>query len=259
MLRPEKPILPTISTLLARAFPNIKAHGAIARLFDTDNSLQRSALPALDEKEWRILEAFKLPKRRCQWLTGRLCAKQAITGYCRKYHPHIPEPAENTLFIKNTPNGRPELEAQHLPTELQNLDISISHSGAYAAALASDLPCGIDIQIRSETLRRVRDRFCRNAEEYILKDQLPAFDELWHLTLLWAAKESVKKTLSSIRMPGFLDYTLTHLEAIDAGIFLVYLHKNAGTGDARMSIPVAVTIFDDYALALCLFGEAQNA
>ena len=259
MLLPEKSIPPSVSTILARAFPNIQAHGTLARLADPENSLPRSALHALDEKEYAILEAFKLPKRRSQWLTGRLCAKQAITGYCRKYLQHTPEPAENSLFISNAPNGRPELAAQHLPIELQNLDISISHSGAYAAALASDLPCGIDIQIRSETLRRVRDRFCRNAEEYILKDQLPAFDELWHLTLLWVAKESVKKTLSSIRMPGFLDFTLTHLEAIDTGIFLAHLHKNAGKGDARMSIPVAVTIFDDYALALCLFGEAQNA
>ena len=259
MLHPEKPILPAISTLLARAFPNIKAHGAIARLFDTENSLQRSALPALDEKEWCILAAFKLPKRRSQWLTGRLCAKQAITGYCRKYHPHIPEPSENTLFIRNTPNGRPELEAQHLPTELQNLDISISHSGDYAAALVSDIFCGIDIQKRSETLNRVRDRFCRSGEGNILQDHLPTFDQLWQLTLLWAAKEAAKKTLSSIRMPGFLDFILTHLEVIDAGIFLIHFRRNAGTAHQPTSVPVAVTVFDDYALALCLFEGTQNA
>jgi 4'-phosphopantetheinyl transferase EntD len=259
MLRPEKPILPAISTLLARAFPNIKAHGAITRLFDTENSLQRFAPPALDEKVWSILEAFKLPKRRSQWLTGRLCAKQAITGYCRKYHPQTPEPAENTLFIRNTPNGRPELEAQHLPLELQNLDISISHSGDYAAALVADVFCGIDIQKRSETLNRVRDRFCRSEEGNILQDQLPAFDQLWQLTLLWAAKEAVKKTLSSIRMPGFLDFILTQLETIDAGIFLIHFRRNAGTVHQPTSVSVAVTAFDDYALALCLFEGTKNA
>ena len=64
-----------------------------------------------------------------------------------------------------------------LPPELQDLDISISHSGDYA--IAWPLPLGgIDIQQSSDTLARVRDRFCRSEEENILQNQLPRLDHL---------------------------------------------------------------------------------
>ena len=260
----ENPYLLQISTLLAGVFPHIPANPMLARIvspedFDYHRKQSRLTLPDLAETEHAVLRSFKLPKRRAQWLTGRLCAKEAIIGYCRKYLPHIQPPPRNTLHIRNTSTGRPELRENHLPAELQLLDISISHSGVYAAALVSGSLCGIDIQERSDTLERVRDRFCSLEEGYMLNVHIPGLDNLGRLSMLWAAKEALKKTLSSDGMPGFLDFMLTGINVVEDAGFVMYFRQNNRPSLMRVPLQVAVTFFDGYALAVCLTRVESNA
>lgn len=80
-------------------------------------------------------------------------------------------------------NDRPELEG--VP-----LHFSLSHTGEFAACAISDVPVGLDIQIREaprdNILRRV---FSPEEREYVLADAQPAFA----FTKLWTMKESVVK------------------------------------------------------------------
>jgi 4'-phosphopantetheinyl transferase len=262
----ENPYLLQISALLAGVFPHIPANSMLARLvspedfdFACHRKQSRLTLTDLAETEHAVLGSFKLPKRRAQWLTGRLCAKEAIIGYCRKYLPHIQSPPGNALQIRNTSTGRPELRKNHLPAELQQLDISISHSGDYAAALVSDSVCGIDIQERSDTLGRVRDRFCSREEGCLLDLHIPGLDHLGRLSMLWAAKEAVKKAFSSDGMPGFLDFMLTGIKVAGVAGFVMHFSQANHPFLMRMPLQVAVTFFDDYALAVCLPRVASNA
>ncbi len=68
---------------------------------------------------------------------------------------------------------------------------SISHCGAYAAAIASSTNrVGIDIEIPSEKVSRISHKFIHPAEaEFISINNLPLYNE----TLIWSAKEAAFK------------------------------------------------------------------
>ena len=124
----------------------------------------------------------------------------------------------------------------------------------------SDSLCGIDIQERSDTLERVRDRFCCNEEGYLLNVHIAAgFDNLGRLSMLWAAKEAVKKTLSRDGMPGFLELVLTGIDVVEDTGFIMHFRQNNHPSLMHMPLQVAVTFFDGYALAVCLIRVAPNA
>jgi phosphopantetheinyl transferase (holo-ACP synthase) len=68
--------------------------------------------------------------------------------------------------------------------------ISVSHSGSWAAAAISDMPCGIDIQEYSKTVERIREKFVTN-EELGRTEMLK--NRLHHLHVIWGAKECMYK------------------------------------------------------------------
>ncbi len=78
---------------------------------------------------------------------------------------------------------------------------SISHCGDYAAAIVSSAErVGIDIEIPTYKVERIRHKFLHPQElqileQYYPKDNLPATDSPYYrtLTTLWSAKEAVFK------------------------------------------------------------------
>ncbi len=258
---PEKHPFLCISALLVQVFPQAKAEAVLRHLLSPTDYLRRlEQLPPdsreLDSRELATFRNFKLAKRRAEWLTGRICAKQALIHYCRRYLPDLTSPGENRLHIGNTPSGRPELLSDGLPPELHGLDISISHSGDLAMAMASSTWGGIDIQRRSDSLIRVRDRFCRREEEIILQRQLPSLESLGQLSLLWSAKEAIKKARSHQKMPGFLQLYLQDIKtAADTG-YIFHVRQ-----ESHLSPPlrVAAALQGDYTLAICLPAEGIHA
>lgn len=175
----------------------------------------------LHQTEQEKLQTLHYEKRHIEWLGGRICAKQAALQYLR--HDHQGQQgtlsdqkaiAAPELLIMNSTAGRPFLAHQARPQNLDLPHISISHSKGYALAMAAASPCGIDIQAESPSLSRVKDHFCAAAEDTLLRQglkQLPAKDQL---TLLWVAKEAVKKSVSWARMPGFLELSLIRIQTI---------------------------------------------
>ena len=145
---------------------------------------------------------FSQEKRRTEWLGGRLAAKWTAAKLL----------GETTvdwqgLDIQNAEDGRP-----YVATETQivaPLFISISHSGHMAAALAANLPCGLDIQEPSGKIHTVKKRFALREEENILTASLPeSFPETERLTMLWAAKEAARKMVRTSPLLGFMEIKL---------------------------------------------------
>lgn len=174
----------------------------------------------LQQKEEEKLQTLHYEKRHIEWLGGRVCAKLAALRYLLDGRQGSPgnqsDPAAamhaSDLLIMSRASGRPFLSHTTLTEALSLPHISISHSKGYAVAVAASNPCGIDIQAGSASLIRVKDRFCSREEEEIMSHDLKQLHDPDHLTLLWAAKEAVKKSASLERMPGFLDLALIHIE-----------------------------------------------
>jgi len=175
----------------------------------------------LHQTEQEKLQTLRYEKRHLEWLGGRICAKQAALQYLRHAQQGQHGPiydqkalAAPELLIMNSTAGRPFLAHQARPQNLDLPHISISHSQGYALAMAAASPCGIDIQAGSPSLSRVKDHFCAAAEDTLLRQGLKPLPATDQLTLLWVAKEAVKKSVSWAPMPGFLELSLSRIQTM---------------------------------------------
>ncbi len=152
-----------------------------------DNLPERLAL-LLSPGEMENFAAFRLEKRRREWLGGRLAAKQALlllTGGDNDVR---------TISILPDEHGRP-CPTMPLPPPVPSL--SISHSGAFAVAMAGQgRNCGIDVQEIVPRIDRLADHIGEPQELALLAEHV-ADTVTTRLTMLWAAKEAVKKSLLS--------------------------------------------------------------
>lgn len=169
----------------------------------------------LHRNEKEKLNSLHYEKRHLEWLGGRICAKEASLRYLLDSHDNQSKQAAihaPLLQIMPSASGRPFLDGKALPKDLDIPHISISHSKGYAMAVAASTHCGIDIQADSKALERIKNHFCSREEEELLGRELKQLQRPEHLTLLWAAKEAVKKATTLESMPGFLDLMLTHIQ-----------------------------------------------
>ena len=129
----------------------------------------------LQHQAWYQLEfsRLKAEQRQKEWLATRLLLKEML-GHEAIIHHH--------------PNGAPFL------SETEKKQISISHTKDFVAIMLTDVThiAGIDIEYRSERVRKVRSRFL-NAEEERFID--PAH-ETEHLLICWCAKETLYKIIN---------------------------------------------------------------
>lgn len=205
----------------------------------------------LSEEERRRLHRFTLAKRRKEWLAGRICAKAAIDDYFLTYGKGRKIPTWTEVTITNSDTGRPRAilaGGEQLP---EGPDISISHSGDLALALAAQTCCGVDIQKTSRTLVRVKERFCTDQEEQLVSSTVRKNNPLMPLALLWAAKEAAKKALSVTVMPGFLDLVLASVENAGHDEWLLIFRDYHHAGFSP-EIHVAVACYQTYALGICV-------
>ena len=205
--------------------------------------------------EWAALASYSLPKRRAQWFTGRICAKQAIASYLRKHLQQLPCPDSRDILIGNLSTGRPYIETRL--AELNGLDLSISHSGDFAAALVSTTACGIDIQEDSPSLERVRERFCRESERQLLQE-LPGGDGTARLNMLWTAKEAARKAARDSRMPGFLELVVSRPSPAGEGCILWCARQDGATRHSLSETTIVTSRFGQYALSIALVAGGSS-
>lgn len=230
-------------------------------------------LAALADEEARRLAAFRFPKRRLEWLGGRLAAKAALLELLDTNA----EPA--SLVIENDEHGRPVVPDSYLPSPPrrrgggvgvggafaaaqaanspsdaggisphpdplptswgEGVHLSITHSGDFAAALAAPRPCGLDVQEIRPNLARVRDYFA-DADEIALGGE--DAENAW-LARVWAAKEAIKKCRYP-DAPTFMERI--KITGRDGETLLCRL------ADTDAPLPVQTALHQGYAVACCL-------
>ena len=79
-------------------------------------------------------------------------------------------------------HGKPKLS--------DGVEISITHSGQYAAIILSSKPVGIDIEKQRDKIERIAHKFVSSKEEEYL---LAIAERIKALTIIWGAKESIYK------------------------------------------------------------------
>lgn len=143
------------------------------------NYASKLAIWKIDEPESYFLDKVILniqvshPHKRLQHLAGRY-----ILPYL---YPDFPY---NEILIADTRKPFLQNEMYHF---------SISHCGQYAAAIvSSELRVGIDIEIITERLHKIKHKYLSENElEFVMN--FNAADQIKILTILWSAKEAMFK------------------------------------------------------------------
>ena len=210
-------------------------------------SLDSTDVSFLNSEERRIVEGYTLPKRRMEWLAGRLCVKEALLAYWQTFTDH-PALSATDIQIDYAPSGRPYVKTDPDPSPFRH-DISISHSDAFGVAAAAGEQCGIDIQRTTDTLIKVQSQYCSPGEVAYLAEVLPDDSVTAGLGLLWTCKEAIKKANISSTPMGFLTLKLTRLDiwSNTKGYICTFGHQESGR-----SYTAYCCHNGDYSLALCL-------
>lgn len=203
----------------------------------------------LSEREARHYGTFRFKKRRTEWLGGRLAAKGAALQHLGGMDGlDFTGPDWQDIEIEAARQGRPYLVGINgCRTALP--EISISHSKGLAIGLAAMTRCGVDIQKIGESVVRVRERFAGQAESEILAGIYPRHGMKKGLTLLWSAKESIKKTAMNGPLPGFLDIELVDSQCQGAGCVFEFAITERGMMKRRRQT-VWVSELEEYAFAM---------
>ncbi|MEE4314433.1 MAG: hypothetical protein V2J11_08025 [Desulfofustis sp.] len=199
----------------------------------------------LTDQEQDYLDRFSFAKRRSEWLAGRICAKRAVLDLLARQATGPLGPLD--ISIHNGPKGRPSVVLAETPAETGKLDISISHSHGKAIGIAGYGLCGVDIQHLSDTLFRVKSRFCDEFETALLETILE--NDLVQLGLLWVSKEAIRKSFSDIALLGFLEIHLERI-TVDRGYRLLNFRLGGPMGRLG-TVSTTTHVHDAYALAVC--------
>jgi 4'-phosphopantetheinyl transferase EntD len=240
---------------LALRFSSLASHNGQVSLLDLtqlrplieQGADLRFLTTLLSPAENLLFASFKYPKRRLEWLGGRLAAKHCLCALDAAGQTTASFYRDYALLPDA--HGRPALDAPGFRGTAIPA-ISISHSRGYAAALVTATrTCGIDIQLITAQLTTVKERFATE-EELFLLHQVPS--PLTRLGIIWTAKEAVKKGLLSDQSTFFGTIRLTEVS---------YEPKEATwrvccqiTGQALTTAPVRIAEFGDYLIA-CTLGE----
>ncbi|MBU0728287.1 MAG: 4'-phosphopantetheinyl transferase superfamily protein [Proteobacteria bacterium] len=158
----------------------------------------------LSPEEKERFDGFRFEKRRMEWLGGRIAAKVATRDFC-KTALHAKETAYNNWSVLSDKNGKPYIKF----LSAQAPQVSITHSAGTAVAMVCNEACGVDIERVTERIISLKERFCWPKEEKVLagltgQNQQPEFG----VTILWCAKEALRKLFGAPPLPGFMELML---------------------------------------------------
>lgn len=241
---PPKLLESSRSVFRQELYINLLEIPVLVQQFDEHPELLHTLLTS---KEYETYQSYRLDKRKNEYLSGRIAAKLSLIQQFQTKNETI---HCRDIEIGNAPSGRPYVNMRgkkNSPSEL-----SISHSGKYALAIAAYSPCGVDIQSTETTLAKVKDRYCTAEEESVLTSRTCSLQQL---ALLWAAKEALKKSYSRHgEMPGFLDTILVDAQSVSPDIQqLTFTMK---TGHKAQVITSAI---DTYGLAVTISPKKHHA
>lgn len=137
------------------------------------------ATSVLSQRENAFFQTLKLPKRKTEWLGGRLALKRVVSKYTRMSLQAIE-------ILPHAENGKPQLL---IGGERSRLPFSITHSNGYAvAAIAPQAQyMGIDLEKIAPRINAWKQDFFHPTELIGEGDEF--------LTTLWTQKEALLKLL----------------------------------------------------------------
>jgi len=243
-----------LSTCRALFFRNAKEMSLSVLSLPRLNADLKDRNPAstyLTPSELERLASFTFAKRHVEWLGGRIAAKKAAMALLASRS--CPPIVCQDVSVETHSTGRPFLRCQTDPSAILP-EISISHSGNYAAALSvMGQSCGIDLQRITTTVLTVRERFASNSELELILSKRHSLEKSAALTLLWSAKEALRKAIVCQPLVGFSEITLLSLEGNP---------QNGMTGHfscPRVSpvlLPVFLLLRDEYACAIVVVAPS---
>jgi len=163
-------------------FYRIQSIAELALLLDEKGD--EYASPVLNDDEFEIFKKFKIKKRKVEWLSGRIAAKQAFANYTASLH------CTNRILNISILNNK--ARAPYI-TDHPELYLSISHSFEYAVAVVAPFKIGIDIEKIEPRPDALANYFCSQEERAVLEQEPMRKDEL--MTFFWSRKEAVSKFL----------------------------------------------------------------
>lgn len=122
--------------------------------------------------------AFRLQKRRDEWLLGRLAAKHLAERHVPGVDPRDVTVRRGVLTIAGEPTS---------------WRVSLSHSGDYAGALIAREPVGLDVQVVRSIPERMTHLFLSESETEMMHG-CALSERVLHF---WCAKEAAWKQRSS--------------------------------------------------------------
>ncbi len=185
---------------------------------ETLSFFQRELLLSVEE-ELAIEEMFE--RRKKEWMAGRLLLHK-MSGR-----------TERGIPIKD------EFGKPHLPQS--PYDISLSHSGRFAAAIASPYVVGIDIQKIVQKLKRIENKFMTPTDLASLSEE----HYLEHLHVCWGAKEAMYKAYGKKKLE-FKEHIIIHPFTFDVsfGQFQGYIKKE----NVHMTFNLYYKVIENYIL-----------
>lgn len=124
--------------------------------------------------------------------------------------------------------------------------ISLSHCQGFAAAVSADVAVGVDVEVISNRVQRIKNRFLAADELQLLGDT----DTM--LMLAWSAKEAVYKLYGQ---KGLLFRTDMHIQHVDTLNNTV--HITLSKADTISQLQVSYLFFDN--LVMSWVAETPNA
>jgi len=256
LIQPFSPDLPPgVGSAFPECGPMAFACVDLAEISDFLQAGKDSGVEAefLSTGEQRQFARFSLEKRRSEWLGGRIAAKWAAATLLG-----VAPPYWRQFTIAAEASGRPFLQTDH---PAPGLFISISHSGPLAAAMAAKISCGLDIQRIVPKILALHSRFANEREEELLQGKAPALSREELLSLLWAAKEAVRKMLPISPLAGLLELQLVAAKngpgKGEEPLLLALRLKRKNTALTR-EIPVLAWLVDDLAWAITALPNSSG-
>lgn len=145
--------------------------------------------------------------RKIQQLASRMVLNELESGF----------PFDGVVL---NPAGKPMLVSK-------NTYFSISHTSGYAAAIISDVPVGLDVEIINDRVLKVLQKFL-NEHEISLLSELDAVQRVKYATLFWSIKEAVYKCWGK----GGVDFSdhirIVNFQQADKGFATILFNRTDG-------------------------------
>lgn len=185
---------------------------------ETKEVLLRLFPDGLRTKADSHVSRMKSERRALEWLSTRLMLQQLLN--------------DDEVIVRHRRDGRP-----YIPDGTYN--ISISHTTQYAAILAhKNLNVGIDIEIRSERVKKLASKFISDSE-FIDETQKTV-----HQLLHWSAKESIFKQMNETEIDFKEHLHIEHFTPQEKGV----IHASETKSSQNRKYQLHYEVHNDYVL-----------